>query len=152
MVLPQCGFYCGVDYTEEMIEMSETVCEHTEKEFPEAGEYKLHHLSFPETVQQEAAILGGPFDVCIIYSVCMYINDEELERSFALLPKLMSDHAVFSFQESIGFEGASYTGPFPIRSAPNRLYIHLPNKGRIHGTVCAFVQVWILICGGSAIS
>ena len=113
MLLPQCGFYCGVDYTEEMIKVSETVCAQTKKEFPEAGEYELHHLSFPETVQQKAGLLGGPFDVCVILGVCVYMNDEELEQSLRHLPDLMSDHAVLWFQESVGLKERLTLDRFP---------------------------------------
>lgn len=102
MVLPQCGFYYGVDYSKEMTEVAERVCMQIEQENPNAGRYKFRHMSLHETVQQDPAVFGGQFDVYIMMGICMYMNDSELEHSIKLIPHLLSNRATILFQESVG--------------------------------------------------
>jgi len=102
MILPQCGFYYGVDYSKEMTEVAERVCMQIEQKNPDVGKFTFRHMSLHETVQQEPAFFGGQFDVYIMMGICMYMNDLELEDSIKLIPHLLRDHATILFQESVG--------------------------------------------------
>ena len=102
MILPQCGFYCGVDYSKEMLQVAQRICAQSSKRTPPPTPYALHHLSLAEVVDKTPEFFGGPFDVFIMMSVCMYINDAELVEAFQQIPKLLSDRAVVLFQESVG--------------------------------------------------
>lgn len=104
MLLPKCGHYCGVDYSEEMLQVTEQVCRQLEDEEPRLGTYNLHHLSFLEAAEKGAGFFGGGFDVFVMMSICMYINDDDLEQAFRLVPNLMNEHAVILLQESMGLE------------------------------------------------
>lgn len=102
MLLPQCGHYCGVDYSEEMLKVTDQVCKQLRDAGPQAGTYGLYHLSFLEAAEKGPDFFGGRFDIFVMMSICMYINDEELERAFKLVPRLMNDRAVILLQESMG--------------------------------------------------
>lgn len=104
MILPQCGFYCGVDYSEEMLQVTQRVCQQVNSNIPSSGNYALHHMSLTEMVDKTPEFFGGPFDIFIMMSVCMYINDEDLEYAFRRIPGLMSPRATILFQESVGLE------------------------------------------------
>lgn len=102
MILPQCGFYYGVDYSKEMTEIAKQVCDKVKQNSPEAGSYTFCHMSLYETVQQPPSFFGGQFDVYIMMGICMYMNDVELAQSFQLIPHLLKDQAIILFQESMG--------------------------------------------------
>lgn len=102
MLLPQCGHYCGVDYSEEMLQVTDQVCKQLRYSDSQAGTYSLHHLSFLEAAEKGPEHFGGHFDAFVMMSICMYINDAELEKAFKLVPLLMKDRAVILLQESMG--------------------------------------------------
>lgn len=116
MMLPRCGFYCGVDYTQGMIQVTEQVCREIIESGSQAGSYSLHHLSVSETVERDPAFLGGPFDVFVMWGVGMYMNDAELEHTFRLIPRLMKDHAIILLQESMGLGKRLTLDQFPSES------------------------------------
>ena len=102
MLLPKCGHYCGVDYSEEMLQITNQVCAQLQSADSQAGTYSLHHLSFLEAVEKGPEYFGGCFDTFVMMSICMYINDAELEQAFQLVPRLMNGQAVILLQESMG--------------------------------------------------
>lgn len=102
MVLPQCGFYYGVDYSKEMTEVAEQVCNQIKEENPEVGAYKFSHMSLNETVHHDPDFFDGKFDIYIMMGICMYMNDSELESAIKLIPNLLNERAIILFQESVG--------------------------------------------------
>ena len=102
MILPCCGFYCGVDYSEEMLQVAQRVCAQTIFNKSSYATYQLRHMSLTEVVDTKPEFWGGPFDVFVMMSVCMYINDAELEYTFQRIPQLLGKHSVVLFQESVG--------------------------------------------------
>lgn len=113
MILPQCGYYCGVDYTEGMIQVTEQVCRGIRAENPQAGEFSLRHMSVSEAAEQEPAALGGPFDIFIMWSIGMYMNDADLEHTLQLAPRLMKEHATVLLQDSMGLGKRLTLDQFP---------------------------------------
>lgn len=95
MVLPLCGFYCGVDFSEGMVAATEKVC----RQAVSHARYALHAMSFSQVVEKDTAFFGGSFDVVMISGVCMYINDTELTQIFSCLPRLLSNHCTLYFAE-----------------------------------------------------
>ena len=94
IVLPHCGAYCGVDFSEEMLKVAEKVC----------GDYAkksaFFHLSASEAAGKEPAFYGGAFDCVILSGVCIYINDEELKDIFERLPALALPHCTICVKET----------------------------------------------------
>ena len=72
IVLPHCGFYCGVDFSEEML------C----------------------AAQKEAQFYEGAFHCVILSGVCIYINDGELKRTFERIPELCQEHCTICVKET----------------------------------------------------
>jgi len=102
MILPRCGFYCGTDFSAEMIKVAEREC----AGIPGVREnqYSLYPLSFGETVEKDSDFYGGRFDVLIASGVCPYINDSGLEQIIKRIPDLMCEHSVIYFQHPVGLE------------------------------------------------
>jgi len=116
MIYPQCGFYCGVDYTEKMVQVTEQICREIKESNPESGLYSLHHMSVTEAVEKNPAFFGGPFDIYVMWSIGMYMNDEDLEHVFQLLPQLMQERSTILLQDSIGLEKRLTLNQFPSES------------------------------------
>lgn len=100
MILPACAFYCGTDFSEEMIHIAEREC----AQIPgiQMQQYRLYPLSLDETTAKEYSFYGGKFDAAIISGVCPYVNDEELQRVFLNMPKLMNAHSTIYLQHPVG--------------------------------------------------
>lgn len=107
MVLPYCGFYCGVDFSSAMIDAAEQVCRRAETPFA------LHTMSFSQIVQKDAGFFGGKFDAVLIPGVCAYINDAELSGAFQNLPNLLSDTCTLYLTEPVGLERRLSLVDFP---------------------------------------
>jgi len=94
IVLPYCGAYCGVDFSEEMLKLAEKICEsYSEKS-------NFFHLSLSEAVEKEPAFYGGAFNCMILSGVCIYINDDELRRIFERLPAFAQPHCTICVKET----------------------------------------------------
>lgn len=116
MILPQCGYYCGVDYTQGMVQVAEQICREIREADPQAGAYSLHHMSVAEAVEQAPTSLGGPFDVFVMWSIGMYMNDAELEHTLRLAPRLMKERAIILLQDSMGLGKRLTLDQFPSES------------------------------------
>lgn len=106
-VLPQCGFYCGTDFTKGMVEATQSVCRRI------GGKYQVYNLSYAETVAQTAEYFGGKFDVVIVAGVSMYINDQELSAIFRRLSKLLNSSCKLFFTEPVGLKKRLTLNEFP---------------------------------------
>lgn len=98
MVLPLCGFYCGVDFSESMVAAAEKVC----RQVAAQTRYALHAMSFSQAVEKDTSFFGGNFDAVLVPGVCTYINDAELKQIFNRLPRLLSEHCALYFTEPVG--------------------------------------------------
>lgn len=109
-VLPHCGFYCGIDFSSEMIRSAGETCQRL------GGNYRLHSLAAAEAVEREAEFYGGKFDVVIVSGVFMYINDQEAAQIFTRLPGLMKKSCIFYSSEPVGIQERLTLNGFPSES------------------------------------
>lgn len=106
-LLPACGFYCGVDFSPEMIRITEQVCR------KQGGNFALHCMSVVEAACQGPAFYGGKFDAVIAAGVLPYINDPDAERMFRRLPGLLAERCVILFHVPVGLEKRLTLKDFP---------------------------------------
>ena len=91
-IIPHCAYYCGCDFSAEMISKAKERIR-----FPKAN-YDFVNCSFQEMGKY---ISGKMFDRGIIAGVCMYINDSELEKCFASFLSLLSKQTILFFTETV---------------------------------------------------
>ncbi len=101
MLLPLCGFYYGVDFSQNMVNAARQTCEQMKSDGCKA-DYKVKQLSFFDALQKLPEYYGGTFDCIIVCGVCMYVNDEILQESFCNIPALLGRHSTAFFQEHAG--------------------------------------------------
>ncbi len=101
MFLPKCGFYYGVDFSRNMVNTARQVCEKMKSDGCKA-DYQIQQLSFSDALQKTPDYYGGAFDCVCFCGVCMYVNDEILQKSFGNLPALLGSHSAALFQEPVG--------------------------------------------------
>jgi len=101
MLLPRCGFYYGVDVSRSMVDTARQTCERMRSDGCEA-DYKIEQLSFSDALQKTPDDYGGAFDCVCFCGICMYVNDEILQRSFRNLPTLLASRGAVLFQEPVG--------------------------------------------------
>lgn len=97
-VLPQCGFYCGVDFSEKMVEKARSLCGSITKAAP----FQIHCMSVMEAVLMKKELLGGPFEVVILSGVLMYLNDAEVQQIVQALPDLLAQKCVIYWGDPVG--------------------------------------------------
>lgn len=97
-IIPLCGYYCGVDFSSEMIKVAK------ERNSGKSGNYEFLNYSFQDFVKEKAEELRGKFDRLIIAGVCMYINDDELEDMLTNLMKCFKKNSIFYLTETVGVE------------------------------------------------
>lgn len=106
-ILPNCQFYCGVDFSSEMVRVATQVCQRC------GGNFALHCMSALETVSQNADFYGGQFDVAIASGVLMYINDSDVMKIFQRIPRLMAKHCTIYSAEPVGLKERLTLNEFP---------------------------------------
>ncbi len=97
-LIPLSGYYCGTDFSPEMVETAR------KRNRFEGKAYDFHNLSFQETVQQSTGFYNGRFDRLVVGGVCMYINDEELPACYEGLLSLLDERCVIYFTETVAVE------------------------------------------------
>lgn len=107
IVLPHCGFYCGVDFSEEMLKNAKNICEGY------ASKSSFFPLSASDAAEQDPLFYGGPFHCVILSGVCIYINDRELKRIFERLPALAQPHCTICIQETTALSERLTLNEFP---------------------------------------
>lgn len=98
IVLPYCKFYHGIDFSEKMILAAEDIC----KKF--SGRFKFEQATVVNAVGEGETHFDGQFDCVILAGVCMYLNDDELERTFLALPKLCKEHCTIYIRVTAAYE------------------------------------------------
>ncbi len=101
MLLPKCGLYYGVDFSESMVNTTRKVCERMKSDGCKA-DYKIEQLSLSEALQKTPDHYGGVFDCICFCGVCMYVNDEVLQESFCNIPALLGSRSAALFHEPVG--------------------------------------------------
>lgn len=119
ILLPHCGTYCGIDFSEEMLKAAERICEGY------AGKSKFFHLTASEAVEKDPSFYGGAFHCMILSGVCIYINDDELKRIFERLPVLAQPHCTICVKETTAMDQRLTLNDFPseaLKSTYNAIY------------------------------
>ena len=95
-ILPMCGFYCGIDFSEEMITTAKSICSKY------GSHAQFHTMSCTEATEKNSDFFGGKFDCLVVSGIFMYINDEELTQIFNRLPNLLSKCSTIYFLDPVG--------------------------------------------------
>lgn len=97
-VIPLCNYYCGVDFSAEMIKVAK------ERVSKEEEHFEFLNYSFQELVEQKKEEFKGKFNRLIIAGVCMYINDAELFECLEKLLIFFKESSIFYLTETVGVE------------------------------------------------
>lgn len=97
-VIPLCNYYCGVDFSAEMIKAAK------ERLGSKRESFEFLNYSFQELVEQKKEAFKGKFDRLIIAGVCMYINDAELPGCLEKLLTFFKEDSIFYLTETVGVE------------------------------------------------
>lgn len=97
-VIPLCNYYCGVDFSSEMIKVAKQRSQGRE------GSFEFLNYSFQELIEQKKEEFQGKFDRLIIAGVCMYINDKELPECLETLLTFFKKDSIFYLTETVGVE------------------------------------------------
>lgn len=112
MVLRECKFYCGVDFSQNMAEKARELC----AGIVGSDAFSIHCMSITEAALSGAEFLGGPFDVIILSGVLMYLNDGEVEQVMHSLPTLLDKQGVVYLGNPVGIEKRLTLRDFPSKS------------------------------------
>lgn len=94
-VVPLCGYYCGVDFSRDMIISAR------ERIHFEDRKYDFVNCSFQEVAKK---LEGKKFNRIIVSYICMYINDDDLENCFESLKSLIAPNAILYFTETVAIK------------------------------------------------
>ena len=97
IILPHCGYYCGADFSEEMIHVANSICHDYEKRCD------FYHLSAVESVEKGPEYFGGLFGSILFSGVCIYINDSEMKQIFDNLADLCAGNCTICVRETVAF-------------------------------------------------
>lgn len=119
IILPHCGNYCGVDFSEEMLKIAEQIC----SKYSEHS--ALFHMPISEAVEKDVQFYGGAFHCVLLSGVCIYINDLELKPIFERIPDLCQEHCTICVKETTAIESRLTLNEFPseaLHSNYNAIY------------------------------
>lgn len=119
MVLPYCGFYCGIDFSEELIKIAKKLCKADSKH----GVF--HSMPVTEAVNQPASFFGGTFNCIIIAGLCIGVNDNDLRTLFDNLSGLCGTECVIYIKETAAFDKRLTLSNFEskeLKSSYNAIY------------------------------
>lgn len=119
IVLPHCGFYCGVDFSEEMLGAAKRIC----KKFVDCSNF--YHMSVSEAIEKDPLFYGGAFHCVLLSGVCIYINDLELKPIFEHIPDLCQEHCTICVKETAAMNDRLTLSEFPseaLHSNYNAIY------------------------------
>ena len=111
-ILPDCGFYCGVDFSERMVECARDLCTH----IAPTERFKIHCLSMTEAVSAGNAVLGGPFGVVLLSGVLVYLNDSEVQKAVCMLSELLEKRCTIYWGDPVGLQKRLTLKDFPSES------------------------------------
>lgn len=118
-ILPKCRFYCGVDFSEEMVKLTEQVCQ------SKGENYAAYCLSALEAADKSVDFYAGRFGAIIASGVFTYVNDQDAEHIFQSLPELLEDHSSVYLADPVGLEKRLTLCDFPseaLQSEYNAIY------------------------------
>lgn len=119
IVLPHCGAYCGIDFSEEMLKAAEKICADY------AGKSTFFQLSASAAAEKDPSFYGGRFQCIILSGVCIYINDKELKRIFERIPLFADKNCTICVKETAALSERLTLNEFPseaLHSAYNAIY------------------------------
>lgn len=132
-VIPLCNFYCGCDFSSEMIATAKNRMK------SQSNKYEFHTCSFQDTAKE---LTGKTFDRVIIAGCCMYINDSELSNCFESLLSILKENTIIYLTETVAVEKrltlnnfyssamkTEYSSIYRTPSEYNKLYSILLEKG-----------------------
>lgn len=96
-LLPLCGSYTGVDFSEGMIEEAVKRCGHLMNDSSLFECDSVQHFLHKSAADKK-------YDIIIISYVCMYINDSEIEFVMKKIAELASENCVIYFIDTVGLE------------------------------------------------
>lgn len=99
-ILPRCGFYCGVDFSEKMVEKARKYC----ASISDAASFQIHCMSVSEAVLAKKELLGTPFNVTLLSGVLMYLNDNDVQQIMQALPTLMTQQCIIYWGDPVGLD------------------------------------------------
>lgn len=97
-VIPVCGYYYGVDFSAKMIETA------TKRNAHYQNKHEFECKSFNEVTEMKRKEDENRFNVVIMCGVCMYVNDNELEKGFKKFPGLLADKCRIYFTETVALK------------------------------------------------
>lgn len=95
--LPLAGYYFGADFSEEMIKVV------TDK-FSKEENCTFFNASFNEIAEKNEGFFERKFNRVIISGVCMYINDDDLEKCLNGFIKHLDKHCIMYLTETVAVE------------------------------------------------
>lgn len=119
IVLPNCDFYCGVDFSSDILAVAKEMCRSYE------DHSAFYSMSALEAVRKGPQYFRGTFNCIILSGICIYINDAELSEIFAHLPNLCSNQGTIYIKETTALESRLTLNEFPseaLRSNYNAIY------------------------------
>ena len=91
----KCHYYCGVDFSSEMIKLAEGRNRN--------GEFWFSQMSVADALADHE-VIGEHYDIIIMTGVSMYINDRELAECYLGFQNVASVNPLVYLEESVGKE------------------------------------------------
>lgn len=99
-IIPKCGYYLGVDFSSEMI----NVAKQRSSLYTNNKNFDFISASFQDAVSKPAEYYKFKFNRVIIAGVCMYINDMELSECICGSLKHLDEHCIMYLSETAAVE------------------------------------------------
>lgn len=97
-IIPLAGYYCGTDFSEEMVKVAENRCSQRD------NNCTFYNASFNEIAEKNESFFNRKFNRVIIGGVCMYINDSDLENCLKGFTKHLDEHCIMYLTETVAIK------------------------------------------------
>lgn len=97
----ECISYCGIDFSEAMIEAAK---QRFSQENISFFQYSFQDIPQLTSIESPSLPLIKGFDTIIIAGVSMYVNDDDLKRTYRYLYEILNKNGVIYLEESVGVE------------------------------------------------
>ena len=97
-IIPICGYYCGTDFSIQMIEAAK------ERNYNADKNYDFFTSSFQEFVEHDNSSINQKFDKVIIGGVCMYINDRDVNECFLNMLNHLQNKCTIYLTETVAIK------------------------------------------------
>ena len=98
VIIPISGYYCGIDYSEEMIKLAKKRC------CFKRDKYDFINASFQEAVGNPKRLHGVRFNRVIVSGVCMYINDFDMDNCVRNLLRNLDEKCILYLKETVALQ------------------------------------------------